>query len=530
MPINIKPMMVCKPIPFNTMSFSRDTPAYYYDAGGLLTEADIDELRYGYDPTTLAYIGAIIEGASENVFLRSNDFSNAAWTKSDGAVITSAPAEINPTGAAGCQSFNGVGLLRQANPFSIPEICCVSIYAKSSDDGDLKISGIGSSGICRFDLVSGVVISGAPDASIQKLPNGWYRCSVRGEVTSSEVWFWTTTPEAGTPPEILLYGAQLEFTGSPTSYIPTVATAEERAADLYGDPPAMISSNIPEDDYPDYVPGTTYAAGDKVMVRDTFHRNYQSAADLNTGNYPPSHTGGTTPKWVDIGATNRWRMFDYKVGVDLPSASEGYTVINLAVSDPVSCITLLGIAGVRVQVVMYSLFGAVLYSKEIDILGDPAEPTWWDYLFGRRQIIKNITLTDLPENEGVTIQVVVFGDGDVGPTELAKLIVGDAVVLGYTEYGSSVGIIDYSTKEPDTFGNYIIQERAFVGKADLKVVVSPGYESFVLDTLADLRATPAVYIGNSDYESTIIYGFYKDFSILFSTPADSFCSLTVEGI
>ncbi|CAB5555439.1 Uncharacterised protein [Pseudomonas putida] len=48
--------------------------------------------------------------------------------------------------------------------------------------------------------------------------------------------------------------------------------------------------------------------------------------------------------------------------------------------------------------------------------------------------------------------------------------------------------------------------------------------------LAELRATPVVWIGEESYEATILFGFYKDFQIVFSGPTVSDCSITVEGV
>jgi len=528
---DIKPMMVCRPIVFNTLAFSRDTVASYYNSSGFLAFEDPDILRQGYNPTTLAPIGAIIETESTNFITYSNDFSNADWSKNFAATVTDEPAEINPEGTSGCWSYNEAGSasLTQSVPFSPGEIAAISIYAKypGSGTGILRLGGVGGSPPCFFDLTNGTISSGEEKSSIQALPNGWYRCFIFGAVDPASAI--NISIEGSSTDSIFIYGAQIEAGNVSSSYIETEDTAETRAEDVYGSPPTMASSNIPEDDYPDYNPATPYIAGDRVMVRSTYHRNYQ-AVTTTTGEFPPDNSTGTTPKWLDIGATNRWRMFDYEVGSDLQSINDSPIIFTVAVDTPVSSLSLLNIHGITAYVAMTSPVDGLIYEKTIDLVGDPPEATWWDYLFGRRQIIKNVTLYDFPENEGCTITVQIHGEDDTDETRLGKVIVGEGVVLGYTEYGSSIGIIDYSTKEPDLFGNYYIQERAFVGRADLKIIVEPGYESFVRDTLAAVRATPSVYIGHQDYEATIIYGFYKDFSILFSTPADSFCSMTIEGI
>jgi hypothetical protein len=39
-----------------------------------------------------------------------------------------------------------------------------------------------------------------------------------------------------------------------------------------------------------------------------------------------------------------------------------------------------------------------------------------------------------------------------------------------------------------------------------------------------------LWIGTEEYESTIVYGFYKNFDILIAYPEHSECSLEIEGL
>ena len=52
----------------------------------------------------------------------------------------------------------------------------------------------------------------------------------------------------------------------------------------------------------------------------------------------------------------------------------------------------------------------------------------------------------------------------------------------------------------------------------------------VESALSAYRATPLVWIGNDNlYTALIVYGFYRDFDINISYPAQSDCSLSIEG-
>ena len=43
-------------------------------------------------------------------------------------------------------------------------------------------------------------------------------------------------------------------------------------------------------------------------------------------------------------------------------------------------------------------------------------------------------------------------------------------------------------------------------------------------------ATPCVWIGDNNYASTVIYGFYKDFDVVINYHTVSDCNLELEGL
>ncbi|HFL2185791.1 TPA: hypothetical protein ACG3DQ_000770 [Pseudomonas putida] len=105
-----------------------------------------------------------------------------------------------------------------------------------------------------------------------------------------------------------------------------------------------------------------------------------------------------------------------------------------------------------------------------------------------------------------------------------------AAVLGEALYGTSVGITDYSRKERDTFGNMGIVERGYSKRADFDVIVQTSTVSQVQRLLSKYRAKPLVWIGEASFQSTILYGYYKEFNLVISGPTVSDCSISVEGL
>jgi hypothetical protein len=85
----------------------------------------------------------------------------------------------------------------------------------------------------------------------------------------------------------------------------------------------LTASSLPEDDFPEWAVGTTYARGDFVISTAT-HTVYRSLTDDNTGNDPDVEQAALADpliddpdpiRWQVISATNRFKMFDKKPSV-----------------------------------------------------------------------------------------------------------------------------------------------------------------------------------------------------------------------
>jgi hypothetical protein len=93
-----------------------------------------------------------------------------------------------------------------------------------------------------------------------------------------------------------------------------------------------------------------------------------------------------------------------------------------------------------------------------------------------------------------------------------------------------VGIIDYSIKEADTFGYYLVTERAYSSRASSTVFLQNKDVDGIYNVLAVYRATPLVWVGHSSYSSMILYGYYKDFTFILHSPGWSDLNLSIEGL
>lgn len=203
--------------------------------------------RFDYDPVTLAPRGLLIEEQRTNLLTYSEQFDNAAWTKSNSTVT--ANATTSPDGTvdadkivetATTAAFSAV----QAPTMALSTSHTFSCYMKAAERsfGVMNIFTGTASCWTWFDLSSGTVatLGAGATATITPARDGWYRCTLTIATAASgtpNVAIWPAATNgvlsyAGTAGSgIFVWGAQLEAGAFATSYIPTVASQVTRTAD-----------------------------------------------------------------------------------------------------------------------------------------------------------------------------------------------------------------------------------------------------------------------------------------------------------
>jgi hypothetical protein len=200
--------------------------------------------RFDYDPVTLAPKGILIEEQRTNLTTYSEQFDNAAWTKSGSTV--SANATASPDGAATADKLvedTSTGDHRIFNNAAITVSASAtytwSVYAKAAERTSVRVANNSVIG-ATFNLTNGTFsdVSGGITAASTSVGNGWYRLTITGvAATSSEriavylVSGGTTSYAGNGTSGAFIWGAQLEAGAFATSYIPTVASQVTRAAD-----------------------------------------------------------------------------------------------------------------------------------------------------------------------------------------------------------------------------------------------------------------------------------------------------------
>ena len=116
---------------------------------------------------------------------------------------------------------------------------------------------------------------------------------------------------------------------------------------------------------------------------------------------------------------------------------------------------------------------------------------------------------------------------------VGTLLLGREFSLGTTEYGSNIQLLDFSRKETDEFGNFIIVPRRSSKLVEFDGYVEFNRASYVFRKLDELRTTPCVWYAtgtNPSEDPTIVYGYYRDSRINLSNPSTVDLSIQIEGL
>jgi hypothetical protein len=231
-------------------SYTATTTAPITNYIPVLQTAAADVPRFDHNPTTRAALGLLVEEQRANLFTYSDDFANAAWTKTRSSITSNIIVAPNGTltGDTFVEDTTASNSHRLSQTFSATSgtTYTASVFVKAQSTRCLRIvfATAFASDAATINPTSGAtqVNSGTTATSVSSVGNGWYRFTVSATATSTataSIEFYTTTAlntsvsyTGDGYSGVFIWGAQLEAGAFPTSYIATTTASVTRNADV----------------------------------------------------------------------------------------------------------------------------------------------------------------------------------------------------------------------------------------------------------------------------------------------------------
>lgn len=275
-------------------------------------------------------------------------------------------------------------------------------------------------------------------------------------------------------------------------------------------PAKMIINALPDLDYPAYNPATAYKIGDKVTID---RLNYEAVV-ANTNRHPV--TDAVIPSaWVSLGWVNKYRMFNKNIGntwkIGTFTSNPESIDLTIRPGQRINAIGLVGVYASSVRIIMTVPGGPdPVYDKTFS-MSSKAGGSWYQYYFGQFVTKDNLAEFDLPPFSNADIRVIVSAPG--GIARVGMMVLGWAKTIGTAVYGTSLGRKKYSTVREEFDGSMTITGRGRRRSIDFQVVIEGDQISSAQRSLDALDDAPALYVGASELDYTVIVGIFEDFDI-----------------
>lgn len=273
-------------------------------------------------------------------------------------------------------------------------------------------------------------------------------------------------------------------------------------------PAKMIVNALPDADYAAWSETTAYAIGDFVTIDRI---NYQALV-AHTNRNPVTDTVSPAA-WQNLGWVNKYRMFNKNVGNTwkIGTYTSAPDVIDFTIrpGQRINAIGLVGVYASSVRIIM-TVPGATdpVYDKTF-AMSSKAGGSWYQYFFGQFVTKDNLAEFDLPPFNNADIRVIVSAPG--GTARVGMMVIGWGKTIGTAVYGTSLGRKKYSTVKEEFDGSMTITGRGKRKSIDFQVVIQGDQISSAQRTLDTLDDSPALYVGASELDYTIIVGIFDDF-------------------
>ncbi len=260
-----------------------------------------------------------------------------------------------------------------------------------------------------------------------------------------------------------------------------------------------------------YAATTAYAIGDKCV----FGNNKYQCILAATGKQPDSNA----TYWQYIGMINKYAMIDEYLNTQSLAAGDITITFDTAGENGIYLTNMLATTLTVTQVAN----GNTVMSKTVQLVNTVSD--FYTYNFDPIDYRADYFVPlALYYNSTVTITL------NHTNAKIGGIFIGKISDVGSSLWDTEVGIIDYSKKTTDSFGNTYLKQGYFKKRLRLNYAVQTAKIDYLMRVLAQVRGTAVVFIASDMYDSLMAYGFFTDITQTYNNPTMSFGNISIEGL
>jgi hypothetical protein len=289
---------------------------------------------------------------------------------------------------------------------------------------------------------------------------------------------------------------------------------------------AFISSNAVISIYPAWSSATAYTTGQRVFYQapgSMYPMDYEALR--NNTNVPP---GSSALDWLAIGASNRYALFDERIGNSTVAPSMTALDMTVRPGQVVNGIAFFDLVGTSVRVRIIDPVEGTVYDRTVPLVDNTNITSWAAWAFEPIATLSDVTLTGLPNYGSADIRIEV--EPQNGMAAIGEAVIGLQRTLGAANFGTSFSIQSYSRKERDQFGNVSVVARRSTKLVDIDVTYDTRTGAALQRALQEIESVPTVFIGEGTFAETVVYGFYRQWRAVIDTPTISSATIEIEGL
>lgn len=260
--------------------------------------------------------------------------------------------------------------------------------------------------------------------------------------------------------------------------------------------------NVPENDYPVWLVGSTYGLGDRVIITGVdIHQIWRSVAAGNVGHNPLAEVDLDNPVyWALEGATNAYKMFDQYIST--MTEREDSVSFTLKAMGMINTIGFFGLKGDTITLTIREEDGTFISTETRDLVSYATFNSEWDTFFTPFLSIDFIVFKDLLPNFDGRFEITISGPS----CGIGAVVPAYGYEFNVISRNSANTPKDYSIKTEKTPGVFEFVKGPSALESELEFSF-PSQQIDLLNRLVKQQfSLPTLVIGNDGYESFTHYG------------------------